>query len=522
MNERNQTRRDFLKTLGLGAASMALPGCLRAADRKDSDAAAKRPNIILIMADDLGYSDIGCYGGEIKTPNLDELAAGGMRFTQFYNCAKCSPTRASLLTGQYDQLVGVRNMEHGATFAEVLRAAGYRTIISGKWHQSPLPTTRGFDRYYGLADGCCNYWNPGTQARPGEGEPGRKRPSPRRWAIEGKAIMGYVPEDKDFYTTDAFTDYAIARLEEYKNESKPFLLYLPYTAPHYPLHAWPDDIAKYRDKYMIGWDKLRLQRYKRQIEMGIIDPQYALSPRDEGVPSWDSLTDSQKDQADLRMAVYAAMVDRMDQGIGRVLQKVKQLGKYEDTLVLFLADNGGCPETPNTTPDIPPGPVESYRALGPAWANASNAPYRKYKSTDYEGGNCTAFIASWPGVIKPGSMTDQVGHIIDVLPTFAEIAGTACPDQINGRKLKPLAGKSLLPIFQGRQRQPHDVLYWQFGRAKAVRTGKWKLVRYGDADWELYDLEADRTELNDLAGQQPQRVKKMAAMWEAWWAKRAD
>jgi len=339
----NQTRRNFLKNLGLGVASLALPGHLKAAGSH-----TPRPNIILIMADDLGYSDIGCYGGEIRTPNIDALAAGGMRFTQFYNCAKCSPTRATLLTGQYDQAVGVQNMKDGATFAEVLRPAGYRTIISGKWHQQPLPTTRGFDRYYGLADGCCNYWNPGIKARSGEGKPGRKRAEPRRWAIEGKAIMGYTPEDKNFYTTDAFADYAIARLEEYKNEVKPFLLYLPQTAPHYPLHAWPDDIAKYRGKYKIGWDKLRPQRYKRQIEMGMFDPKYEMSPRDERVPNWDSLSDSEKGQADLKMAVYAAMIDRMDQAIGRIFAKVKEIGKWENTLILFLADNGGCPETPDT------------------------------------------------------------------------------------------------------------------------------------------------------------------------------
>jgi len=517
MNKLNQNRRDFLKTLGLGVASLALPGYLKAAEPKDPHTSTKKPNIILIMADDLGYSDIGCFGGEVNTPNLNELAAGGIRFTQFYNSAKCSPTRASLLTGQYEHTVGVKNLEYGATFAEILRTAGYRTIISGKWHQSPLPTSRGFDRYFGLADGCCNYWNPGTKARPGEGKPGRKKPTPRRWAIEDKAIMGYVPEDKNFYTTDAFTNYTIERLEEYKNENKPFLLYLPYTAPHYPLHAWPDDIAKYHGKYKIGWDELRRQRYKRQIEIGLLDAKYAMSPRDESVPSWESLSDSQKDQADLTMAVYAAMVDRMDQGIGRVLAKVKEIGKWENTLVLFLADNGGCPETPDTTPDIPPGPVESYRALGPAWANASNTPYRKYKSTDYEGGACTPFIASWPGVIKPGTLTDQVGHIIDILPTFMEISGAVYPDQIDGRKLKPLAGKSLLPILRGEKRQGHDVLFWQFSRAKAVRTGKWKLVRYGEADWELYDLEKDRTELNNLAGQYAQKVKTMSAMWEDWW-----
>ncbi|UCG57300.1 MAG: arylsulfatase [Phycisphaerales bacterium] len=519
MNVHSRSRRDFLKALGVGLASLTLPDCITARGRNTSRPRDRKPNIILIMADDLGYSDLGCYGGEIETPNLDSLAGGGMRFTQFYNCAKCSPTRASLLTGQYDQAVGVKNLEHGATFAEVLRAVGYRTIAAGKWHQTPLPTTRGFDRYYGLADGCCNYWNPGTRARPGEGKPGRKKSEPRRWAIEDEVIMGYVPEDRDFYTTDAFADYAIERLEEYKNEDKPFLLYLPQTAPHYPLHAWPEDIAKYRGKYKVGWDELRRRRYERQIKMGILDPKYAPSPRDDGVPSWDSLSNLEKDRADLKMAVYAAMVDRMDQAIGRVLAKVKQIGKWENTLVLFLADNGGCAETPDKTPDIPPGPVEGYRALGPAWANASNTPYRKYKSTDYEGGACTPFIAYWPGFVKPGTITDQVGHIIDVLPTFMEIAGASYPRQLDGRKLRPVAGKSLLSVFQGKQRRGHGVLYWQFGKAKAVRIGKWKLVRYGEADWELYDLQKDRTELNDLAARHPRRVREMAAMWEDWWTK---
>ena len=517
MSRQVQTRRDFLKTVGLGAAAVALSGCAGVFARQDMQRGAGKPNIILIMADDLGYSDIGCFGGEVQTPNLDRLAAGGMRFRQFYNSAKCNPTRAALLTGQYEHAVGVRNMEHGVTFAEVLRTVGYRTIITGKWHQSPLPTTRGFDRYWGLADGCCNFWNPGTEARPGEPAPGRKKKtSARRWAIEGEAIMGYVPEKKDFYTTDEFATYAIERLEEYKNEDKPFLLYLPFTAPHYPLHAWPADIAKYRGKYRIGWDELRKRRYKRQVEMGIIDAKYAVSPRDPKVPAWDTLTDEQKDKNDLLMAVYVAMIDRMDQAIGRVLEKVEHLGKSQNTLVIFLADNGGCAENVNTTPNTPPGPVESYRTVGAAWANASNTPYRKYKATDYEGGNCTPFIAYWPGVIKGGTMTDQVGHIIDILPTFMDISGAKYPAEFGGRVIKPVAGKSLLSIFRGKERKPHDMLFWQFGGAKAVRQGKWKLVRLGKADWELYDLDEDRTELNNLAKEHPGRVKQMADAWQSW------
>ncbi|RLG28007.1 arylsulfatase, partial [Methanosarcinales archaeon] len=420
--------------------------------------------------------------------------------------------------GQYDQAVGTQDMKYGATFGELLRGAGYRTIISGKWHQKPLPTTRGFDRYYGLADGCCNFWNPGIEARPGEGKPGRKRKTPRRWAIEGKAIMGYVPKNKNFYTTDAFVSYAIDRLDEYKKEDKPFLLYLPFTAPHYPLHAWPDDIAKYRDKYKVGWDEIRKQRYQRQIEMGLIDPKFKMSPRDKQVKAWDELSDEKKDEEDLKMAVYAAMIDRVDQGLGKVFAKLKELGQWNNTLIMFLSDNGGCAETPDTTPNIPPGPVESYRAVGPAWANASNTPYRKYKSSDYHGGNCTPFIAHWPGVIKPNTMTDQVGHIIDVVPTFLELAGASYPEKFEGRKLKPLAGKSLLPVFQGKRRKGHDVLYWQYGKAKAVRRGDWKLVKFDKADWELYNLAEDRTELNNLAQQHPDKVKELTQLWETWWA----
>ena len=506
-------RRRFLRTASAGILSAAgLPSLLHAAKNQP------RPNILLIMADDMGYSDIGCYGGEISTPNLDKLAENGVRFTQFYNCAKCSPTRATLLTGQYDQAVGTNDMRYGATFGEVLRPAGYRTIISGKWHQSPLPTTRGFDRYFGLADGCCNYFNPGTVARPGEGPPGRKEAGARRWAIEGKAIMGYVPEDKNFYTTDAFADYAVERLEQYEDEQKPILLYLPFTAPHYPLHAWPQDIAKYRGKYKIGWDELRKRRYERQIEIGMFDSKFRCAPRDEKVPTWDSLSDKQKDDQDLKMAVYAPMISRLDRAIGRVVAKLKEIGRWQNTLTLFLSDNGGCSETPDTTPDIPPGPVESYRALGPPWANASNTPYRKYKSSDYEGGNHTPFIAHWPAVIKPGQITDQVGHIIDILPTFREIADETYPDQIEGRKLKKPVGQSLLPIFNGDAGKPHDVLYWQFGQAKAVRKGDWKLVKFGDADWELYDLAADRTELDNLAEKHPDKVRAMAQLWQQWWA----
>jgi len=507
-------RREFLKGLSAGAVAFLGAPCISLAGGKDD-----RPNIVLIMADDMGYSDIGCYGGEVRTPNLDKLAYGGMRFTQFYNCAKCGPTRATLLTGQHYQTVGMKRMQYGATFAEVLRPAGYRTLACGKWHQKPLPTTRGFDRYYGLADGCCNYFNPGMEAREDEPRPGRKSKNrgPRRWAIEDKEIMGYTNPDKDFYTTDAFTDYAVDRLEEYKGEDKPFVLYLAYTAPHYPLHAWPKDIAKYRCKYRDGWDKLRQSRYKRQLEMGLIKAETApLSKRDESVKAWESLSEEQKDAEDLKMAVYAAMIERMDVGIGKVVEKLKELGKFENTLILFLSDNGGCAGSPNPTPEIAPGPVESYRAVGRSWANASNTPYRKYKRSDYHGGNCTPFIAHWPAVIKAGQLTDQVAHIIDILPTFMELAGASYPDEIDGRKIKSVAGKSLLPIFEGRQRKPHEVLCWQYKDAAAIRRGDWKLVKWNDSGWELYDLSSDRTETKNLADKYPEKTEQMKRTWQKW------
>ena len=471
-----------------------------------------RPNFILVMVDDMGYSDIGCYGGEVKTPNLDQLAKNGLRFTQFYNTAKCHTTRAELLTGNYAYSIGDNNMEHGATFGEVLRPVGYRTLISGKWHQVPLPTTRGFDRYYGLADGCSNFFNPGINARPGEGLPGRKRKSLRRWAIEDKVIMGYTSPDKKFYHTDAFTSYAIDRLDEYRNEDKPFVLYLPYTAPHYPLHAWPEDIAKYRGKYKIGWDEIRKQRFKRMNEMGIIGPDHKLTPR--ASKAWDDLSDEQQDAEDLKMAVYAAMIDRVDQNLGRLFAKVKELGEWDNTLIMFLTDNGACSEQPNTTPDIPPGPVESYRTVSVGWANASNTPYRKFKSTDYEGGIRTPFIAHWPGVIKPG-MTNQVGHIIDISATFRDITRAKYPKQIQGKKTKPPVGKSLLPIFKGDERKPHKEIFWRFNRANAVRQGDLKVVRAGKV-WELYDLKADPTETNNLAKERPMKTAELSQMWEDW------
>ncbi len=506
---RTLNRRSFLRAVGAGAAALTAGRWARAAGKD------KRPDILLIMADDMGFSDVGCYGGEIRTPNIDGLAKRGIRFTQFYNNAKCGPTRASLLTGLYSQQVGGGAMRGAATVAEALKPAGYRTLMTGKWHASSLPVNRGFDRYYGLTDGCCNFWNPGKQ-REGEPAPGRKWTRWRRWAIDDKKYVPYTPEDRDFYTTDAFTDTALEYLEEYGREEKPIFLYLAYTAPHYPLHAWPEDIERYRGKYRVGWDELRRRRYARQVEMGLVDPKTCrLSPRDPQNPPWDEAED--KDEWDLKMAVYAAMIDRMDQNIGRVLKKLDDLGRLDNTLVLFLSDNGGCAERIHKTPDIPPGPLASYRTVDRPWANASNTPFRKYKSRDHEGGVCTPLIACWPARIKQaGGITRQAGHIIDILPTCLDVAGADHPAAKPDSDLLGVEGRSLLPVLEGKQREPHEAIFWAFGGSRAVRMGKWKLVSLPKKDWELYDLEADRTELNDLASAHPDRVETMKAAWEAW------
>lgn len=500
---------------------------------------AERPNIVLIMADDMGYSDIGCYGGEIETPVLDDLAARGLRFTQFYNNAKCAPTRASLLTGRYSQQVGCFDgpvvMRDCVTVAEVVRAAGYATYAAGKWHATELPTERGFDRYFGVADGCCNYFNPG-EARDGEPAPAEKN-FPRRFSRDGEVLQPFTPPQEDFYTTDAFTDAAVSYLKVH-DESKPFLLYLAYTAPHYPLHAPEEDIVKYAGKYLKGWDVLRRERYDRMVRMGLIDAAWPLSPRDPGVAPWEAVDDRDawdatlfgrgqnalpwKDASsqaywDRAMATYAAMVDRMDRNIGRVVDQVRAMGQEHNTLFLFLSDNGACAEVRHQTPEVPPGPVNSYRTVDAAWANMQNTPFRRYKRWDHEGGIATPLIACWPGVVPEGKITDQVGHIIDVMATVTDMSGAQYPREFGGAAIPGPEGKSLLPVLKGGTREGHDALCWQFGGAQAIRQGHWKLVKGSPrAPWELYDLQADRTELNDLAAKEPERVEAMKTAWEVW------
>lgn len=485
-----------------------------------------RPNIILIMVDDMGWSDIGCYGSEIETPNIDRLAAEGLLFTQFYNNAKCTTTRASLLTGLYPRNGGRGQSElithNMLTLGEAMRHAGYATGMSGKWHNGDQvgarPFDRGFDEAYGVWAGGCNFFNP-------------KIPDPK---FKGGKVRTFGHNDKflqfddfpaDYYTTDAFTDHAIETIKTHTAAGKPFFHYIPYTAPHYPLHARPADIAKYKGKYAAGWDVLRQQRLAKQIELGLIDENWIVIDRDDRAKEWDQARTIGEEWQQLRMEVYAAMVDSVDQNIGRVLDVLDELDVADNTLVLFLTDNGGCAETPGgNNPEQIPGPKEYYTHVGPGWATASNTPFRRYKQYCHEGGIATPLVARWPATIKPGSHSNQVGHIIDFLPTFLDMANAKFPDKHPefDEQTIPLDGKTLLPVFKGEQRKPHDNLFWHWSTNRAVREGDWKLAWDKHAKtWELYDLVADRTEAHDLASKHPELVASLIKKWEAW-AKMTD
>lgn len=474
--------------------------------------AAERPNIILIMADDMGFSDIGCYGGDIQTPNLDRMAAEGLRFTQFYNNAKCTTTRASLLSGMYPRGSGNAIPLDIPTIGEVMRAAGYQTGLSGKWHlgaKAPQrPIDRGFDEYYGLMDGCCNFFNP---AQPDPDSKGGKL----RVFGHNDTLIHEFP--KNFYTTDAFAGHTSETIKRFHARGKPFFIHLAFTAPHYPLHALPEDIAKYRGKFKMGWEEMRRQRHARQIQMGLLDSKWKLSPTDTKAYDWST---ANQDWEDLRMATYAAMVDRMDQNIGKVLTTLKELGIDGNTIVMFLADNGGCSEEPGGRDDSQqPGIISTYTAVGPAWGWAQNTPFRHYKSWVNEGGISTPFIVRWPGKVKAGTMTGEVGHIIDVLPTCLELAGVAYPVTFQEKPTAPVEGRTLLPVLNGGTRAGHDRLFWEWSGNCAIREGQWKLVwdTLNKAKrWELYDVVADRTELNDLAAQHPGRVTAMRGSYETW------
>ncbi len=512
----------------IGISSAIAGGCAP----EELDKGPHRPNIILIMADDLGYSDLGCYGGEIPTPNIDRLAENGVRFTQFYNGGRSVPTRAALLTGLYAHQAGAGAMvsphddrpgyrgrlnESCATFAEILREEGYQAFISGKWHvthyeyDDPEPTLhtgswplqRGFDRFFGTLAGAGSFFDPVSLMRGNE----------------------FIEPWEDFYYTDAINDQAAEFIEEADRE-RPFLLYISHVAPHWPLHARQEHIDKFGGKYDTGWDSLREERHARMKEMGLVNENWPLSPRDEDVPAWEDA--GNKDWQSHLMAVYAAQVYSMDIGVGRVIRALERHDMLDNTLIIFLSDNGasneviqgqdtrhGYFENGGTTPGIYPGGPDTYASYGRAWANAGNTPYRRYKRWMHEGGIATPFIAHWPGVIEPGQIVDHVAHIIDLMPTFIEMAGGVYPAELNGHELTPLEGISFLPLLEGKDQPEHKALFWEHFGYRAVRFGDWKIVSEG-GDWELYNLADDRTEMNNLAVQFPERVEEMAVMWEEW------
>jgi len=483
-----------------------------------SNSVNEKPNILLILVDDMGWSDIGCYGGEVNTPNLDRLASQGIRFTQMHNTSKCFPSRAALQTGIYAQQNGYdksykQPLAHCVTLGEVLQTAGYRTLWSGKHHGIENPVDRGYDRYYGLREGASNHFNPGVR-REGEPKPAQKRPD-RPFFIDHEKFQPYTPP-KDFYTTDYFTKYALDWLEEYKNEDQPFFLYMAYTAPHDPLMAWPEDIDKYRNKYTEGYYSIRSKRYAKQKQLGLVDERYLLSEKTHD--DWDTLTDSLKQVEALKMTVYSAMIDRVDQKIGEILNKLESLGKLENTLVLFMSDNGCSAEVVNIPGNGNIGTVGQWTSLGKNWANVSNTPFRYYKNYSFEGGINTPMIACWPKGIKASNMISRFpSHFIDIMPTLVEIADAKYPNQFNNQEIAPMQGVSLWPVLQGEVIERGQPLFWEWSRGKAVREGDWKIVAWGkDAPWELYNIEEDPTETNNIASSHPDVVEHMDQLFNDW------
>jgi arylsulfatase A-like enzyme len=509
-----------------------------------------RPNILIILNDDMGYSDIGCYGGEIETPNLDRLAANGLRYSQFYNTARCSPSRASLLTGLHPHQTGIGILTYSTgpegyagnlnkscvTIAEVLREQNYTTYLSGKWHVAQnlteptdaWPLQRGFDHFYGTIIGAGSFYHPTTLTRGNEN------------------IEHEYQDDPSFFYTDAINDQAVAYIRQHKKEGggKPFFQYVAHTAPHWPLHAHEEDIAKYKGRFDAGWDKLRERRLQRLVDDGILHPDWKLTDRDPSQPPFD---EAKHREWTLRcMEVYAAQIDRMDQGIGRIIAALEETGQLENTMLIFLSDNGACAEDipegvtaqelidlmiakANTRdgkpvrfgndPSIMPGAEDTYQSYGTAWANLSNTPFRLYKHWIHEGGIATPFIVHWPkGIAEKGGLRHSPYQLPDIMATVLDVTGTEYPAEYNGNKILPLEGESMAPSFAS-EAPVRGPLFWEHEGNAAVRVGKWKLVRKYPGAWELYDMELDRTELNDLAAKHPARVSEMKAQYDAWAAR---
>ena len=501
-----------------------------------------RPNIVLVLVDDMGWSDIGPYGGEIPTPNLDALARGGVRFTQFYATPRCSPTRASLLTGLYPHQAGMGHLDNvvragsagttgrlndrSVTIAEVLRDAGYFTAMAGKWHlgqqNGSPPWERGFDRVLNLRAGGMFFPNQSFQGGGDLTQRGQEplyldgRPIPRDSALLGP----------DWYSTFLWTDFGLKFVDEARKANKPFLLYVPHNAPHFPLMAPQALIARHRGKYKAGWDSLREARYGRQVRMGLIDARWPLSPREATSPAWESLSPQAKDRFDHLMAVYAAMIEGIDISLGTLVRGLQARGVFDNTLILFLSDNGGNAES---GPDgifngDPPGGPNSNLYLGMNWAALGNTPFRRFKHFTHEGGIATPLIAHWPQGIprnRRNALEHQPGQLIDVMATIVDIAGAAYPREFKGHAIQPMEGVSLRPAFGGRSLSRPRPLFWEHEGSRAVRSGNWKLVSTYPDGWELYDMAADRVERDNLAARHPDVVRALAAEWDAW-ARRAN
>ena len=473
-----------------------------------------KPNIILILADDMGYSDLGCTGSEIQTPNLDRLAENGVLFTNCYNTSRCCPTRASLLTGLYQHQAGYGHMDSDlgtpayqgrfrdgvVTIAEMLKQANYRNIMIGKWHlgheDEYAPLARGFDRMYGIPKGGGVYFYPCI---------GRDR--------QVYLNDQQVHPDSNWYSTDAFTDHAIEFVQEATTDQKPFFMYLAYIAPHFPLQARAEDIERYRGKYSKGYEFYRDQRFKKQKELAVIAPNTKLSPAD--YINWESVEN--KEDEELKMAVYAAQVDRLDQNVGRLVDQLKALGIYDNTVILFMSDNGAVNTGLNETPDALIGSRHSWAAYGKSWGNVSNTPYRYYKKMTHEGGVITPMIVHWPGGIEnEGLITHEPVHIIDVMPTLLQITGSTYTEDFKDKKFAPLPGNSFIPLLYGEKQNPRKEMYWEHEGNQAVRIGDMKLVRRHKQEWELYNLNEDPTELHDIAADHPGKFKELQAKWEKW------
>lgn len=500
-------------------------------------AESSSPNILLILADDLGYSDLGCYGGEIETPNLDRLAAEGLRFSQFYNTGRCWSSRAAILTGYYAQQVrrdslpkipsagggGVRP-GWAKLLPELLRAQGYRSYHSGKWHVDGLPLKNGFDRSYSLQDHD-RYFNP-------------------KLHTEDDQPLPAVEPNSGYYVTKGIADHAIKCLREHAiaHRDKPFFEYLCFTSPHFPLHALPEDIARYKERYLAGWDVLRAERFERQKRLGLVTCDVA--PRAEKTaprwnPSeaelqtkvglgeigravaWTDLTDEQKSFQAGKMAIHAAMIDRMDREIGRVLEQLTAMNAYDNTLILFMSDNGASAEQiirgDGHDPSVPPGSAKSYLGLGPGWSTVSNSPFRMHKSWTHEGGISTPLIVHWPqGISDKGELRHTPGHLIDLAPTILELSHTKPLETWEGRAVPAPPGRSLVPAFAKDVEIPRDYLWWFHDGNRAVRIGDWKLVSWGlQGPWELFNLRDDRSETRNLAAANPDKARQLEEFWNA-------